>query len=371
MMDAFGPKIALVGVSTDETPIGEWVTKEIDGGVYQFFSIGRRSASARRPLIPERLSMFLALTLHKKKILSLGVHDAFTQAPEILIVVSRWQLKSICHRFPGVDNPLAMPRYRWGRLLANLFDVFLFKALHQTDIILASADETSIQGLIGRSEGQLDRQRVLQFPTRVDTGIFYPTDKQAVRNSLQLPADCFLIVSCGRINRVKGWDFLLECFHLFLNVIPEARLIFVGDGEDAELLKNHAASLGVDQKIQLTGFQLAPMVAQYLNAADLVVVGSHKEGWSIAMLEALACGKNVVSTEVSGALGMITDGVNGFVVKERNPQLFAEAMNNTASLTDPNPHSIVTAEQYALKHLAKDISSLWPRLECSTTEQKS
>jgi glycosyltransferase involved in cell wall biosynthesis len=362
MMYAFGNRLALVGITTDNTPIGKWVEKEIDGIRYQFFSVGRRKGLARKPIIPERLSMFIDLMRYRNKILSSGINNVFTQAPEILMVVSRWHMKSICYDFPGVENPLVMPRYSWGKMLINLYDKELFKALKKVDVILACADEASIQALTRRSKGSLQRDLIVHFPTRVDTSVFHTVDKRVARAVLKLPPDSLILMSCGRISHVKGWDLLLDSFSMLLNKFPHALFIFVGDGEDRNMLKTHAMALGLDGKVIITGFQKPEMVTVYINAADLMAVGSHKEGWSIAMLEALACGKNVISTNISGASDMILEGTNGFIVRSRNPEMFATAIESALSLLDPNKISVAISEKYALKHLQKEIAGLWEPL---------
>lgn len=362
MLYAFGNRLALVGITTDNTPIGTWTEKEIDGIRYRFFSIGRRKISSKKPFIPERLSMFIDLMRYRKKILSLGIRNIFTQAPEILIAVSRWGMNSICYDFPGVENPLVMSRYPWGKILIDLYDRELFKALQNVEVILACADDASILDLIKRSKGSLHRNHVVQFPTRVDTRLFYKIGKAAARKQLDLPQDHIIILCCGRINRVKGWDLILDSFSALLNRFSQALLVFVGDGEDRDQLTAHATALGINRRVIVTGFQKPDMVAAYINSADLLVVGSHKEGWSIAMLEALSCGKNVVTTNVSGALDMIKNGINGYIVKSRSPILFAEAIASALSLPDPNESSLATAEKYALEHLQEDMAALWSPL---------
>jgi glycosyltransferase involved in cell wall biosynthesis len=97
----------------------------------------------------------------------------------------------------------------------------------------------------------------------------------------------------------------------------------------------------------------------YYNAADLVLVGSHMEGWSIAMVEALACGKNIVSTNVSGAGDMISNGKNGFIVESRNSELFAKKMTEAIKLPLPNECSIKKSISYSLSTLRKDIEEHW------------
>jgi glycosyltransferase involved in cell wall biosynthesis len=73
-------------------------------------------------------------------------------------------------------------------------------------------------------------------------------------------------------------------------------------------------------------------VRDIVNCADLCVVGSTFEGFSCAMVEQIACGKPLVSTDVSGASEIIEDGVNGFIVKNRDPAEFALYMSKALNL---------------------------------------
>lgn len=361
MMKVFGNRLALVGLSTDDTPVGRWVEIEIDAVKYPFFSIGRRQVAAKKPLIPERLRSYFELRHYKKKILSLGVKSVFTQAPELLMVISSWDLDDLCYQFPGVENPLKMPRYWWGKLLAGLFDKKLFEALNKADTILACADKCAIKNLVHRSSGTLSSGKVIPFPTRVDMSIFFASDKAEARRLLGLPLGKIILIATGRINRVKGWDFILESFYHFKQNHPDSLLVFLGDGEDRGALENRAGDLQIKNDVLITGFHVPGKVAQFLNAADISVVGSHKEGWSLAMLEALACGKPIVTTDVSGARDMIIDGDNGFVVEKRDSRKFADAISRALNL-HAETVSIGIAQKYSLDTLERDFSKIWQPL---------
>jgi glycosyltransferase involved in cell wall biosynthesis len=80
------------------------------------------------------------------------------------------------------------------------------------------------------------------------------------------------------------------------------------------------------------------------------------------MLEALACGKPIVSTDVSGARDMIVEGANGFVVDGCDPKRFAETMVRALSLREHEQTSLRIAERYAPTKLAKDLGILWSPL---------
>ena len=96
--------------------------------------------------------------------------------------------------------------------------------------------------------------------------------------------------------------------------------------------------------------------------SDLCAVTSHSEGWSLAMLEMLACGKAIVSTDVSGANDMIRSGHNGFVVKERNPSLFADAISKALELKNVREVSLEIAARYSTKTIVSDLGLLWQPL---------
>jgi glycosyltransferase involved in cell wall biosynthesis len=362
MISIFGNRLALVGISTDETPIGRWVKKKFDGVEYDFFAVGRWIPSSRKPLVPARITAYLQMKRYKKKIMSLGVKSAFIQSPEILMAGHKWGWNSICYWCAGLGNPLDMPRYRWGKLLAGLFFKKWINSLAKADVILAAADDKLIDAFVTRSGGALAKDRVIKFPTRVETSVFRPTNKAIAGKELGIHQNDLLIVNCGRINAVKGWDLIIEAFKVFNEKHPAAKLVYVGDGEDRPALEQAINRFGLSQSVAVTGFQPPEIVAKYLNAADLCVVGSHMEGWSVAMLEALACGKPIVSTDVSGALDMILEGGNGYIVEKRDPNCFAEAMNRALALKEADTISLGLADKYALKNLARELGMLWKPL---------
>ena len=114
--------------------------------------------------------------------------------------------------------------------------------------------------------------------------------------------------------------------------------------------------------VRITGFQKPGQVVSYLNAANVAVVGSYVEGWSASMLEALACGKPIVSTEVSGAKAMVIEGRNGFIVNNRDPVRFSEAMQKALQLPEAERVSRSIAAEYDLEQFGKRLTLLFPPL---------
>ncbi|HUT57613.1 MAG TPA: glycosyltransferase family 4 protein [Phycisphaerae bacterium] len=363
MMMAFGNRLALVGITTDEAPTSRWITRRIGGNTHEVFYYGCRNRSAvGKPLIPARITGYVCLRRHMAAIRSLGVRNIFVQSPEFLLAAIKYKWDSICYCSAGVKNDIAVSRYWWARRFGGLYERSLFKALKYVDVILAAADEASIDQWVSRSQGALPRHRVISFPTRVDTGFFTPQPCKHARSRLAISNQSFVLVSCGRLNWQKGWDLVLDALANVLQYRPNAELIFVGDGEDRSAVQERARRLGLARSVRITGVLPPATVVDYLNAADLVVFGSRVEGWSIAMLEALACGKAIVSTNVSGAHDLIEPGTNGFIVEGRDPRDFCRAILRVPELADAPAASLKIASRFTVKNLAQDIGAVWPPL---------
>jgi glycosyltransferase involved in cell wall biosynthesis len=95
----------------------------------------------------------------------------------------------------------------------------------------------------------------------------------------------------------------------------------------------------------------------YLACADAGLFASYQEGFSVAMVEQLACGCPILSTDVSGARDLIVDGKNGYVLPNRSVQLYARRMLDMLDLP--------SAEQFCRDLAVANYSteSLWARLQ--------
>lgn len=104
----------------------------------------------------------------------------------------------------------------------------------------------------------------------------------------------FIIGNIGRLHFQKNQMFALDVFYQVLSICPEARLLFVGQGEDEEKLKNKVKELNIEDKVIFTGVQYD--ISAWLSAMDFFLFPSLFEGLSIAMLEAQASGINFITS---------------------------------------------------------------------------
>ncbi|MFF4251650.1 glycosyltransferase family 4 protein [Streptomyces sp. NPDC001663] len=125
-------------------------------------------------------------------------------------------------------------------------------------------------------------------PNGVDTFRFRPEGDDAASGAGPL------VVCVGRLCRQKGQDVLLRAWPEVVREVASARLVLVGDGPDAEQLRGCAP-----ESVSFAG--AAADAAPWYRAADVVVLPSRWEGMALAPLEAMACARPVVVTDVDGA----------------------------------------------------------------------
>ncbi|MFI9251598.1 glycosyltransferase [Streptomyces sp. NPDC053069] len=127
----------------------------------------------------------------------------------------------------------------------------------------------------------------LMVPDGVDTRRFRP------EGSIARFAAGPLVVCVGRLCRQKGQDVLLRAWPAVVRQVPDARLVLVGDGPDAGRLRAAAPA-----SVEFAG--PAADAAPWYRAADVVVLPSRREGRALVPLEAMACGRPVLVTDVDG-----------------------------------------------------------------------
>jgi glycosyltransferase involved in cell wall biosynthesis len=228
------------------------------------------------------------------------------------------------------------------------------------DLLLAAASAEEIEQFTKDRSTELQNRKIFQLPTAVDTEFFAPVENPTeLRRDYELQGDAVYFVCVGRLAKVKGIELLIDALKIFIESYGPATLIIVGDGEEASSLRRHAGETGLQDNVIFRGSVPPDQVRDLVNCADVCLVGSHTEGFSCAMVEQIACGKPLVSTNVSGAQEIICDGENGYIVDSRNPQLFAEAMVKALKLQDAAAKSRQAAlEKYSEQAVWKTFISL-------------
>ena len=118
-------------------------------------------------------------------------------------------------------------------------------------------------------------------------------------------------VSVGRLDEQKGYTYLLEAAAVLMKREPDFRLSIVGDGPLRQSLEQQAASLGLNDTVRFEG--QSAEVSRYLHRAHVFVLSSLWEGLPYTIIEAMASGLPVVTTDVGGCRELVIDGETGLV----------------------------------------------------------
>jgi glycosyltransferase involved in cell wall biosynthesis len=159
-------------------------------------------------------------------------------------------------------------------------------------------------------------------PAGVDLGLFAPHRRRPRPEGLALP-----LVSIGRLDWVKGYEYALHAVHLLREAGLRVSYTIVGLDEGAgPSMRLAIRDFGLEDVVSLTGHLSPSAVRDALAAADIFVLSSVSEGSSTATMEAMAMGLPVVVTDVGGNREIVRDGVHGFVVPPRSPEALAGAV---------------------------------------------
>lgn len=178
---------------------------------------------------------------------------------------------------------------------------------------------------------RINRGQFMTIYNGVDTTYFTPCpagfDRREFRRSLGIAGDAPVIAQVATLRREKKHEDAVRALAIFnKGSTKKAYLLFVGGGDShiRETLERFVKQLHVSQYVKFCGPQND--VRSYYWISDLFTLSSNAiETFSVAGLEAMACGLPCVLTDQGGAREMIQNGVNGFVVPSSKPEKLADA----------------------------------------------
>lgn len=145
-----------------------------------------------------------------------------------------------------------------------------------------------------------------------------------LRAELELPAGAPVVGMVAELNERKGHVYLLRAAPRILERHPETRFLLVGEGDARAELEAAAARVGLRGRFRFLGRR--DDVPDLLQPMDVVVLPSLNEGMPNALMEAMAAGRAVVATNVSGTPELVLDGETGLLVPPRDADALAAAV---------------------------------------------
>ena len=209
-------------------------------------------------------------------------------------------------------------------------------------------------------------RRVRVIPNGTDMTVVGPhlrARRAALRHALGIGDTEFLWLAAGRLEAPKDYPNLLEAMAILRPAAPHARLAIAGQGPLERELRALTTSLHLDDVVSFLGFR--EDVHACMAAADATVLASAWEGLPNVVIESLAAGTPIVSTDVGGVREVIEEGVSGFIVPPRRSASLAGAMSALMARTPAELRSMGDAgrafvEQcYGVDHVVERWSDLF------------
>jgi len=162
-------------------------------------------------------------------------------------------------------------------------------------------------------------------PNGCDLSVFFPTAKTHARAQVSLPDRSEVILFVGRLVQSKGVRELLAAFEALVAKRKSVHMVLAGEGSlEAEIVA-FLQRTGLRDRLRVVGPCPPVQIAQWMNAADLVCLPSYSEGCPNTIIEALACGRPVVSTAVGGVTDLV-NSQNGILVAPRDARALTHAL---------------------------------------------
>lgn len=178
-------------------------------------------------------------------------------------------------------------------------------------------------------------EQLVVVPPGVDLHTFHPCDQPKSRAQLGVTQDAKVILFVGRIQPLKAPDLLIEAVARLVSARPsrrdQLRLIIIGSPSGPQArwsatLPALARDLGVDDVVEFRPHSPRDELFRWYCVSDVVGVPSHTESFGLVALEAQACGRPVVATDVGGLRHAVDDGQTGILVADHDPSEWARAL---------------------------------------------
>jgi len=251
-----------------------------------------------------------------------------------------------------------LPKIRLKDLLAILYwiEQYLFAYLRyipKADAVIATSNE---QEQTIKSIFFLNEKKLYKVFNGMDLSLFSPRiDIGNLRERLGICDKTKVLLCVARFVPDKGIDNVIRALPIILKRHKELKLVLVGDGELRDYLTCLTHKLGIIDYVSFQGYVDFNELPKYFNLCDIFINATiRRNSYDLTMLEAMACQKVVVSSNIGSTPTLIENGINGVLVTVGNEKVLAEEV--VKILDNPRlAHEIgEKARQKALKFFSLD-----------------
>lgn len=236
---------------------------------------------------------------------------------------------------------------------------------YQTDHFLACSGSVA-EHVASRAD--IDNGRIEVLLNGIDLSRFKVTQaRSAVKAELGLPENCKLVGVVGRLCRQKAQDVFLEAAAKLTEIFPDVLFLLAGAPDEPEMLlqlKAQAESLSIGHKVRFLGY--LEDIPKIYGILDILVMPSRWEGFGLALVEAMAMGLPIVTTDVGGIPEVVVPNETALIVPPENAGSIAEAVGRllrapdlTAKFSDAGQ---IRAEQFSHERIGRQTHQCYQRL---------
>jgi 1,2-diacylglycerol 3-alpha-glucosyltransferase len=182
------------------------------------------------------------------------------------------------------------------------------------------------------------------------------------RSRLGLKPDAPMLLSVGRVDPEKHLDFLIDAFARMADRIPEAHLVFAGDGSSRKKLEEQAAATKVNDRIHFLGMVKRTDLPDLLHDATVFLSASITEVHPVSIIEAIASGLPLVAVQDEAFEGMIVENENGHLTP-MNVDAFSDILvallSSPEKLTRYGKRSMELSEKFSIETQVRTLENLY------------
>jgi glycosyltransferase involved in cell wall biosynthesis len=207
-------------------------------------------------------------------------------------------------------------------------------------------------------------EKIEAIPVGVDLERFLPEGTATDGRTL------FFLSVLDRYHRYKGLEDLLFALVSVKRDVPEVKLVVGGGGELLEHYRRLSSQLHIEDNVEFLGFLPEEILAKYYNRSDIFVLPStspSQEGFGMVLLEAMACGKPVICTEVAGVAGDVRARGAGLVVEPSSQNELARGIshllqNGSVARKMGEAGRRLVEERYGWREVARRVEEVYGEL---------
>lgn len=196
----------------------------------------------------------------------------------------------------------------------------------------------SVSGFHGVSHTIIKEAQKYDSTANERAHVAYPAVTEATLNKFKTrnnpQGEKFNVISIGRHHWKKGYNFAFDAIKILKDKNIPVNYTIVAEGKLDEQLIHQVKDLDIENEIKITGSLPHAKVLETVQNADAFLLPSLEEGVANVVLEAMAVGTPVVSTDCGGMLEVIKDDENGFIVKSGYANLLADALEKVYHLNE-------------------------------------